>query len=111
MSIINKIIRKLRKKRLINYTIVLLIILLLLDMSRMPKKQVSAKILLFMIRQYQRLISPRIGGFVHCKFEPTCSHYSYISIERYGAFWGSVRAMERLSRCSPWSDSQGYDPP
>ena len=93
------------------YIWAIIVVLLIFDLSQMPQNQVTAKILLFAIRQYQTFISPHIGGFVKCKFQPTCSHYAYTSIKWYGAFWGSIKAINRLMRCTPWSDSCGWDPP
>jgi len=104
-------IKKIGKRRIFNYILVFIFILFLIDLSRFPHKQISAKILLFAIGQYQTHISPRIGGFVKCKFTPTCSEYGRLCIKYYGAFWGSIKTIERLSRCTPWSNSSGPDPP
>lgn len=93
------------------YIIASLIVLLLLDVSRLPQNQVSAKFLLFSIGTYRRFVSPKIRGFVVCKFQPTCSQYAYTSIEWYGTFWGGIRTVKRLLRCSPWSGCSGWDPP
>jgi putative membrane protein insertion efficiency factor len=61
---------------------------------------------LFLIRAYQRLISPAFRG--HCRFTPSCSEYAYEAIERHG--WkGAWLAARRLLRCHPFGAS-GYDP-
>jgi putative membrane protein insertion efficiency factor len=61
---------------------------------------------LFLIRAYQRLISPAFRG--HCRFTPSCSEYAYEAIERHG--WKGVwLAARRLLRCHPFGAS-GYDP-
>lgn len=44
-----------------------------------------------------------------CKFTPTCSEYSYQTIEKYGAVKGGWLAIRRISRCRPGSRG-GYDP-
>ncbi len=44
-----------------------------------------------------------------CRFEPTCSHYAYESIQKYGVVKGSWLAAKRIGRCHPWS-AGGYDP-
>jgi putative membrane protein insertion efficiency factor len=44
-----------------------------------------------------------------CRFEPTCSHYAFKAIERYGFARGSWLAAKRLARCNPLSKG-GYDP-
>jgi len=62
---------------------------------------------LFLIRAYQRLISPAFRG--HCRFTPSCSEYAYEAIERHGALEGAWLAARRLARCHPLGSS-GYDP-
>lgn len=108
---IREYINRMNGGRKIIYLMVIIFIIIMIDMSRLPEKQVSAKALLFGIGMYRKYISPKIGGFVRCKFEPTCSMYGYYSIKWYGAFWGGLKTMNRLMRCSPFSKSHGYDPP
>jgi putative membrane protein insertion efficiency factor len=63
--------------------------------------------LLWLIRLYQVIISPVLPSA--CRFEPTCSHYGYEAIRKYGALKGGWLAMRRIGRCNPWGGS-GYDP-
>ncbi|MCA9944007.1 MAG: membrane protein insertion efficiency factor YidD, partial [Anaerolineales bacterium] len=56
-------------------------------------------IALFLIRLYQRTIS-RITP-PSCRFYPTCSHYGYEAIEKYGFRKGGWLALKRISRCHP----------
>jgi uncharacterized protein len=65
------------------------------------------RLLIVVIRIYQYLISPLIGP--HCRFHPSCSHYSVEAIQRYGAMYGSYLALRRLARCHPWHPG-GLDP-
>lgn len=65
------------------------------------------KILLWLIRFYQRAISPLTGP--KCKFYPTCSQYGIEAIERFGAFKGFFMTLWRILRCNPFSKG-GYDP-
>lgn len=44
-----------------------------------------------------------------CRFYPTCSHYAYTAISRFGAVRGTYLAIKRLSRCHPWNPG-GIDP-
>ncbi len=44
-----------------------------------------------------------------CRFEPSCSQYSYEAIERYGVWRGGWLAFKRLLRCHPLNPG-GYDP-
>lgn len=75
------------------------------------------KILLWTIKGYQKTLSldhgllgklfPNLRG---CKFTPTCSEYTYSSIDKYGIFKGSVMGIKRVSRCNPWASTGQYDP-
>ncbi len=65
------------------------------------------KLLLSLIRFYQRAISPLFPPT--CRFTPTCSHYSYEAIERYGVVRGGWLAVRRIARCHPFNPG-GYDP-
>lgn len=66
-----------------------------------------SKMMIWMIRLYQRVISPSIGA--HCKYLPTCSQYAVEAITRYGALKGGLMASWRILRCNPFSHG-GYDP-
>jgi len=44
-----------------------------------------------------------------CRFEPTCSEYTYQAIEKYGVVKGSTLGLKRIIRCHPWGKG-GYDP-
>lgn len=59
-------------------------------------------------RAYRHVISPALPA--RCKYEPTCSAYAVVAIERYGALRGLVLAAWRLLRCNPFSHG-GFDPP
>ncbi|MEP0814386.1 MAG: membrane protein insertion efficiency factor YidD [bacterium] len=65
------------------------------------------RLLLFMIRFYQKRISPLTPP--SCRYSPTCSAYALEAIEKYGAIRGSWLAVKRLLRCHPWHPG-GYDP-
>ncbi|MBE5801473.1 MAG: membrane protein insertion efficiency factor YidD [Clostridiales bacterium] len=64
-------------------------------------------VLLSIIRFYQRHISPHTPP--SCRFQPTCSEYAKVAIERYGALRGSWLALKRILRCNPFCKG-GYDP-
>ncbi|HLB65133.1 MAG TPA: membrane protein insertion efficiency factor YidD [Anaerolineales bacterium] len=60
------------------------------------------------IRAYQLTISRALPPD-SCRFTPTCSHYAYQAIARYGLLRGGVMGTWRLLRCQPFSPG-GYDP-
>ncbi|MBI2028612.1 MAG: membrane protein insertion efficiency factor YidD [Candidatus Levybacteria bacterium] len=44
-----------------------------------------------------------------CKYQPTCSSYTYQAVEKYGAIRGMRLGLKRIIRCHPWARG-GYDP-
>ncbi|HMD88957.1 MAG TPA: membrane protein insertion efficiency factor YidD [Anaerolineaceae bacterium] len=64
--------------------------------------------LLALIRAYQAVISPALPPDT-CRFYPSCSHYGYQAIYKYGPIKGSVMAAWRILRCNPFNPG-GYDP-
>lgn len=66
------------------------------------------RVLLWLIRVYQKGISPYTPAA--CKFEPTCSHYAAEAIGRYGAARGGWLTVKRLAKCHPFCRACGYDP-
>ena len=64
-------------------------------------------LLLWLIRFYQRNISPASPPC--CRFMPTCSRYAIQAIEKYGALKGGWLAFRRILRCNPFHKG-GYDP-
>ena len=60
------------------------------------------------IRFYQKRISPSLPP--KCRYIPTCSHYAYEAVSKYGALKGGWLAFKRLMRCHPFSKRDRYDP-
>jgi hypothetical protein len=44
-----------------------------------------------------------------CRYQPTCSNYTYQAVEKYGVFKGLYLGLKRIIRCHPWSKG-GYEP-
>jgi uncharacterized protein len=75
--------------------------------TRRRGRSTLARILLWVIRAYQRWISPVRPPA--CRFTPTCSAYAVTAVERFGAVRGGWLATRRLLRCGPWHPG-GHDP-
>ncbi|HOJ48640.1 MAG TPA: membrane protein insertion efficiency factor YidD [Bacillota bacterium] len=65
------------------------------------------KIFIFLIRAYQKYISPFKGP--SCRFQPTCSQYAIEAFEKRGVLMGMLLTAYRLLRCNPLCKG-GYDP-
>ncbi len=66
------------------------------------------RLLLSMIRFYQRKISPACPP--RCRYCPTCSSYAMQAITKYGAVKGGWLTFKRLMRCHPFSKRDYFDP-
>jgi len=64
--------------------------------------------LLGLVRLYQMTLSRGMPEGT-CRFYPSCSHYGYQAIYKYGALKGSLMAVWRVLRCNPFNPG-GYDP-
>lgn len=73
-----------------------------------PPSSPLASIFLFFIRIYWMTLSPIIGNV--CRFEPSCSRYTAVCIDRFGAAKGGWLGVKRICRCQPFFPG-GFDPP
>jgi len=64
--------------------------------------------LLALIRGYQLTLSRALPGNT-CRFYPSCSHYGYRAIYKYGVIKGGLLAAWRVLRCNPFNPG-GHDP-
>lgn len=73
-----------------------------------PGDNMLRKPLLWLIRGYQHTLARALPPDT-CRFYPTCSHYGYEAIEKYGLIKGGSMAVWRVMRCNPWNKG-GFDP-
>ncbi|MFH1728980.1 MAG: membrane protein insertion efficiency factor YidD [Pseudomonadota bacterium] len=66
------------------------------------------KIFIFLIRGYQKLISPLFGK--KCRFYPSCSEYALKSFQKKPFHIALFKTIYRILRCNPWNDG-GVDLP
>ena len=64
---------------------------------------------LLFIRVYQVTLGPLFGMVSGCRYQPTCSHYGYEAVKRFGPRRGWWLAVRRLARCHPFH-AGGLDP-
>jgi len=55
------------------------------------------KILILLVRLYQKTAPTRIRN--SCRFEPSCSEYMILSLQKYGVRKGLTKGLDRLKRC------------
>jgi putative membrane protein insertion efficiency factor len=65
-------------------------------------------VLLGIIRLYQMTISHLVPADT-CRFYPSCSHYGFQAIYKYGVLKGGLMAAWRVLRCNPFNPG-GVDP-
>ena len=68
------------------------------------------KILIFIIKIYQYLISPLLGN--RCRFLPTCSEYFIEALKTQGLIIGIKLGVKRILKCHPFKSlggGQGVD--
>jgi len=64
--------------------------------------------LLGLIRLYQASFAKVLPPDT-CRFYPSCSHYGYQAVYKYGVLKGGAMAIWRVLRCNPFNPG-GYDP-
>lgn len=57
--------------------------------------------LIFLVRGYQRFISPLTQP--SCRYYPSCSSYMIKAIQVHGAFKGFLMGASRILRCHPFA--------
>lgn len=68
------------------------------------------KVLIYIIRLYQKYLSPDKGVFSlfirqpTCIFYPTCSDYFVVALEKHGFLRGFWLFLKRIIRCHPGAE-------
>ncbi len=73
-----------------------------MTLQRLPRLAVMT-----LIRGYQLTLSHFM--LTQCRFEPSCSRYTYEAVARYGALRGTWLGIRRILKCHPFH-AGGYDP-
>jgi len=61
-----------------------------------------------LIKLYQKTLSKAVPDNT-CRYYPSCSHYAYQAIYKYGLLRGGFMGTWRVLRCNPFSQG-GFDP-
>jgi len=69
------------------------------DSFRAPDRQIAVRVYVTIVHGYQRIDHRTFGGFVRCRYSPTCSHYSAGAVQKYGLRKGLRLTFDRLWRC------------
>jgi len=78
--------------------------------------KLPANLAIFLIKIYQKTLSPDHGWFKErhphgfCRYYPSCSEYAKCVIKKQGIWLGGIKAVWRILRCNPWSKG-GVDLP
>ena len=67
----------------------------------------ARSLLVGMVKLYQRFAPASLRN--KCRFEPSCSQYMVLSIQKYGAFKGVKKGIGRICRCNV--KNGGFDYP
>ncbi len=65
------------------------------------------QIVITLVKLYQFFAPEKVR--LRCRFEPSCSQYMILAIEKYGLFKGLKKGINRLKRCNV--KDGGYDYP
>lgn len=104
--------RKSRRARLILAALVVAVTLVVAhDIGSKPGDGIGARLAVIAIDEYRAHISPRLSGYVTCRFQPTCSAYGRAAIRRYGLLRGAGKTAVRIARCGPWTPVGTVDLP
>lgn len=67
----------------------------------------AKQVVIWLIKCYQRFAPIRVRAM--CRFEPSCSEYMILAVEKYGVCKGVQRGINRIYRCS--HKDGGFDYP
>jgi putative membrane protein insertion efficiency factor len=65
-------------------------------------------VLIGCVRGYQVLLRPILPSV--CRFQPSCSEYFILAVQKYGPLRGGCKGVWRVCRCNPFCRG-GFDPP
>lgn len=83
------------KQQFVNYKIIAVAILVLLNVIFIAI--ILKRTLIWLVHVYQRYAPDDVR--LKCVFEPSCSEYMILSLQKYGVIKGLIKGVDRLFRC------------
>ena len=80
------------------------------DAIRAPQNQVSVRLFRVAVAEYRAHLHPFTSRFIRCRFNPTCSAYALLAVERFGIAHGLRLAATRIWICRDSVPLGTYDP-
>ena len=77
----------------------LLVVLMAVDSRRPPARQASVHLFTVAVAGYHHYLHPLTRHFIHCRFQPTCSHYAVEAVQKYGIAKGLALSFQRIRSC------------
>ncbi len=100
-----------RRRIWIVAAVVFVAVAVICDWTRPPRQQVSVALYQrLVIGGYRLFLKPLSDRYIHCRFQPTCSHYSEEAMLAHGFPKGLWLTTSRLFRCMPWTPAGTHDP-
>ena len=84
------------------YQIILALVVIYISLVSIFAKS----IVIWIVKVYQRYAPAKVR--LSCRFEPTCSQYMLVAIDKYGIVKGVVKGIRRLLRCHPPNGGEDY---
>lgn len=67
---------------------------------------ISRKSIIWLVHLYQSKAPDETR--LKCVFEPSCSEYMILAVEKYGSFVGCIKGIKRILRCHPPNGGLDY---
>ena len=67
---------------------------------------IAKRAIIWIVHLYQHRASDQVR--LQCVFEPSCSEYMILAVEKYGAIKGLIKGIDRLRRCHPPNGGVDY---
>lgn len=102
--------KSLKKPQTYLAILVCLAVLIIGDSFRVPGSQITGRLYVAGVHVYQAVGRPLLKDHIRCRYNPTCSDYSIVAVQRFGIRKGLVMTQRRISSCQTSVPLGTYDP-